>query len=78
MGIIQGAKDKVKTWLFGIAIKKVIKRVAVLVTAWLSSQGASQYGFTGGEAEVTLAVYAVLHFIRNFVKTKWPEKFDWL
>ncbi len=78
MGIMDKVTAPVKKWLFGVAIKKVVKRVAQLGAAFAVSQGAAQYGYTGGEPEVTAAIYAAFEFARNFIKTKWPSKFGWL
>ena len=71
-------KDKVKKWLFTVAAKKVVKRLAQLGAAYAANAGLAAYGFTGGEQEITAAIYAAFEFVRNFVKTKWPEKFGWL
>ncbi len=70
--------EPVKKWLFGVALKKVVKRVAQFVAAWAAAQGLSQYGYTGGEAEVAAAIYASVELARNYAKTKWPDKFGWL
>lgn len=78
MSIVDKVTAPVKKWLLGVALKKVVKRVAQLAVAFAASKGLSEYGFTGGEAEVTAAIYAVVELVRNFLKTKFPKQFGWL
>lgn len=78
MGIVDKVTAPVKKWLIGVALKKVVKRIAQLGAAYATSLGIAQYGYTGGEVEITAAVYAAFEFARNFIKTKWPSKFGWL
>lgn len=78
MEIIDKAKDKVKAWLWSIALKKFVKRAALLIVAWLSAHSAAQYGFSGGEVEVTAVIYLILDQIKSFIKTKWPKVGAWL
>lgn len=73
-----GLKAKVKKWLLTVALKKVVKRVVQLTLSFAAANQLSQYGFTGGEAEVTAIIYGSFEFIRNFLKTKYPQRFDWL
>ena len=75
-----GLVNKVKEWLFTIALKKMIKRGVQLALAFLASGQVSKYGIdiTGNEVMVSGAIYVGLEGIRNFIKTKWPNKMGWL
>jgi len=78
MGIIDKVTAPVKKWIVTRAIGKAVKKVAQLAVAYAASHGLAKYGFTGGEAEVTAGIFAVLEVVRNGLKVKFPKYFGWL
>ncbi len=78
MGLIDKVTSPVKKWLWGVALKKTVKRAARLATAWLVAHGAAQYGWTGGEAEIAGIIYLGIGWLKGWVKTKWPDQTGWL
>lgn len=78
MSILDPVTDPIKKWLFSIAAKKVIKRTAQLIASWVAAQQLAQYGVDISPEQATAGIYAAVEFARNYVKTKWPEKFGWL
>lgn len=78
MEIIDKATDKIKAWLWSIAIKKGLKRGARLLAAWLAVRGAAELGYTGGEAEILTGFYLAIGWAKGLIKTKWPKVGAWL
>ena len=70
--------DNVKEWVFGIALKKAVKRVVQLSVAFGVAKGIpallNQFGVVVDpaklELELTTAAYAGLEIVRNWAKTK--------
>jgi len=64
----------VTEWLFGLACKKVVKRVVVLAIAKLSAIGLEKAGVTVDwqqfDVFLTGALFAGLEMLRNYLKVK--------
>lgn len=78
MSVIDDLKAKVHKWLFSVALKKAIKRLAQLTAAYVAAKGLAQYGISVTEEQATAAIYALAEVLRNYLKHKWPERFGWL
>lgn len=77
--------DDAKTWLFKIAIKKAIVRIATVIVAYASAHGIKIiFNYNGYDIDttnidkMTLALTGLYEIIRNYLKTKFPDKFGWL
>ena len=72
--------DKAKNWLFTVALRKGIKKVALVAVAWLSSVGLEQIGVTLDaeqfQAWLILALVGVFDMLRNYLKVK--HGMNWL
>ena len=75
----------VKKWLVGRALKKAVVSLAKLVVSWAMAHGVAVSATVNGlaidtsnEAVMTAVINSGLTILRNWLKTKWPEKFDWL
>ena len=79
-GFFAGLKDKIASFFFGIALKKLVKRIVQLVVSLAASAKAKEAGLEVGvnEAQLTVAVYAVIEWVRGQLKHKFPDKFGWL
>lgn len=81
MKMIESFKEKLGSWLFGVALKKGAMRVVQLIISWVGSQNLSQYGVAIGfdEERFFLAVLGGLTLLievaRNFLKQKLGLKF---
>ncbi len=78
MKFFDNLKERVQGWFFGIALKKVVKRLAQLGASYVAAQGLCEYGVCMDEKQATAAIYAGAEFARNFLKKTWPERFGWL
>ena len=85
MKIIDEGLNKVKAYVFGIALKKGIISAAKLIVAWAVSHGIKFSANIGGvtidlqdQAALIVAINSGLTIVRNWLKVKWPEKFGWL
>jgi hypothetical protein len=80
MNIIQNLENKTKEWLFTIALKKAITRIAQLIISYLSAKGLTIV-YNGNPVDVntlTTLLMGVFEIIRNYLKTKFPNKFGWM
>jgi len=80
MAIIDNVKEKVKEWLFTVALKKAVKKMAQLILSYLSAKGLTIV-LNGSPLDVetlTVIILGVLEVIRNFLKIKFPKYFGWL
>jgi len=69
--------DNVKSYIFTIGLKKALKRIAYIIATWLTAnQIASDTPLT--PEQTTALLYGLWEFVRNWLKHKYPEKFDWL
>ena len=80
-----GVTDMVKGWIFKIALKKGIVSAAKLIVAFAVTHGIKTViTFKGitvdlqSEAAMIVAINSGLTILRNFLKTKYPQKFGWL
>jgi uncharacterized membrane protein len=80
MNIIQNLKDKTKEWIFTIALKKAITRIAQLIISYLSAKGITivYKGIPVDVNTLTTILMGLIEIIRNYLKTKFPNKFGWL
>ena len=65
----------VEKWLWTIALKKGVSRAIQLVLAWLVSKGLNNWGVTVDENQLTVAIFAGLEVLRNWLKNKVGVKF---
>lgn len=73
-----GVVDSVKDWVFGIAVKKAIKRLVQLLVAFAVGKGVpailANYGIAVDtaklETELIVAAYAGIEILRNWLKVK--------
>lgn len=77
--------DSVKGWLLSVALGKGVKSLAKLIVSYCLAKGVSFIGVIGGisidtnsELAITAAINSALKVVFNWVKMKWPGKFDWL
>jgi len=63
-------------WIISIAVNKAIKRGVQAAVAYLIALNLSRYGVTIDAAQLTIAVMALLEFVRNWIKVKLNVK--WL
>lgn len=87
-----GLFDSGREWLVRLAAKKAATKMAAAWAAWLVAHSDALAGavahldafgvhisFTApDQAAATLALLGAFDMGRNFLKTKWPEKFGWL
>jgi len=66
----------IKQWLFSVALKKVVVRVVAVVVAWLAGHNLDQYGVTLNPDQLSLAIFAGIEFVRNYLKVKFG--WSWL
>ena len=62
-------------WLVGIALGKVVKRVIQLVVSWLMAQQLERVGVKIDENQLTVASYAGIELLRNFLKVRFNFNF---
>ena len=80
MNIIQNLENKTKEWLFTIALKKAITRIAQLIISYFSAKGITIV-YNKNPIDVntlTTLLMGLFEIIRNYLKTKFPNKFGWL
>jgi len=80
MNIINKVEEGIKKWLFTIALKKAIVRIAQLIISYLTAKGITIV-YNGAPIDVntlTTILLGVIEIIRNFLKTKFPKYFGWL
>jgi hypothetical protein len=80
MNIIQNLENKTKEWLFTIALKKAITRIAQLIISYLSAKGITIV-YNNNPIDVntlTTLLMGLFEIIRNYLKTKYPNKLGWL
>lgn len=78
MGKTEEPMSNITDWLFSVALKKVIKRLVVVVLAYLATPGVSNLLTTWGvsvdtrvfENTVMSSLWFLFEFVRNFIKTK--------
>ena len=70
--------NPITTWLWQVAVKKAVSRGVQLVIAFLSAKGLDSLGVKIDEAQLTLAIFAGIEFLRNWLKIKLPKQFGWL
>jgi len=85
MRIVGKLEDKVKGFLFGIALKKSVVSAAKLVVAWAVSHGVKFSASVGGveidlqeQAAMIVAINSGLTIVRNWLKVRFPSKFGWM
>jgi len=85
MTIISDVKNKTKEWLFTVAIKKAVVKLAQLIVAFAVAKGITFSAVIGGIAidlsnvnVMTAAIFSILEIVRNFLKIKFPKYFGWL
>ena len=70
--------DNVKQWVFGIALKKAVKRGVQVLVAFAVAKGIGpilanfgvQVDFSKLEVELTTAAFAGIEMLRNWLKVK--------
>jgi hypothetical protein len=80
MNIIQNIENKTKEWLFTIALKKAITRIAQLIISYLSAKGLTII-YNGNPVDIntlTTLLMGLFEILRNYLKTKFPNKLGWL
>jgi NADH/NAD ratio-sensing transcriptional regulator Rex len=81
MSIINDIENKVKEWLFTIAVKKAIVRVAQLIISFFAAKGIT-FIYNGAPVNVdtlTAILMGLFEILRNFLKVKFPKVFgSWL
>ncbi len=78
--MIDEIKNKATKWLFSIALKKAIVRVATYILAFLSSHKI-QIIYNNAPVDVntlTGILIGLFEMLRNMLKTKYPDKFGWM
>lgn len=85
MSIVEEAKNKIKEWLFTVALKKAVISAAKLIVSWAIAHGIKISIPVGGitidttsEAAMIVAINSGLTILRNFIKIKFPNTFGWL
>jgi len=63
-------KDKAGDWLFGVALKKVAKRMIQVFVAYIASKNISKYGVEVNVETMTIALYGLLEGLRNWLKVR--------
>lgn len=77
MSILDKVTDPIKKYLIGKGLKKAGKQLGQLAASALAGYGLAQYGVDVSPEQATAAIFTIAEFFRNFLKTKWPEKFGW-
>jgi uncharacterized membrane protein len=80
MAIIDNVENKIKEWIFTIAIKKAIVRIAQLIISYFTAKGITIV-YNGAPLDVntlTTILMGLFEIIRNFLKTKFPKYFSCL
>ena len=84
MTIIQDAEDKVKEWVFGIALGKGVASLAKLLVSFFTAKGIAIVSTIGGITinttdvlAMTAAINSGLKMLFNWMKVKWPA-LSWL
>ena len=82
MSMIDKVKEKVGDWLFSVAIKKAVKRLVLFMVSYITAHNIS-VDISSIPAEhieqvLTASIYIPIELLRNFLKTKYPDKFGWL
>lgn len=62
-------------WLLSIAVKKVISRVVGVLIAYIAALNLQRFGITIDTNQLTLALFAGIEFLRNYLKVKFNLKF---
>ena len=57
-------------WIFKKAIVKLFKRGIQIFLAWIGAQHLENFGIRIDEAQATIALWAVIEFVRDFIKRK--------
>jgi len=77
--------DKIKSFVLGIVLNKGVKSAAKLIVSWCLAQGivvaAQPYGVqidTTNEGVMTVGINSLLKLAFQWLKEKYPGKFDWL
>ncbi len=77
--------EPIKKWLFTVALKKAIVKLAQLIVAWAIAKGIfvsfTIYGIKIDFANVevmTAALLSISEIVRNYLKVKFPKYFSWL
>lgn len=63
-----------QAWVFRIALAKIVKRLILLIVAFVSSENISKLGITVDPNPLTVGIYAGLELARNYIKTKFNLK----
>ncbi len=72
MNPIEGARE----WLWGIAARKVMKRIAQFIIVLAARWGVQKYGLDINEDALAIGLYGGLETLRNWLKVK--KGLDWL
>lgn len=70
--------DTIGTWVWQIGVKKAVSKAVQLVVAWLLAHGLGDLGVTVNVDQLTLAAFAGLEILRNWLKLKFPKYLGWL
>jgi NADH/NAD ratio-sensing transcriptional regulator Rex len=80
MSIVNDVENKVKEWIFTIAVKKAIVRVAQLIISFFAAKGIT-FVYNGAPVDVnslTAILMGLFEILRNFLKVKFSKVFGWL
>lgn len=65
----------IKTWIWTIALKKLLKRAVQLGLSFVGADAIAKYGVTIDEAQLIAGLYLALEALRNYAKVTWGWKF---
>ena len=81
MSIVNDVENKIKEWIFTIAVKKAIVRIAQLIISFFAAKGIT-FVYNGAPVDVnslTAILMGLFEILRNFLKVKFPKVFgSWL
>jgi len=85
MNVINKAVNGVKKWLFKKAVKKAIITIATYLAAVFSAKkiiltgtiNGQEFNSTNAEC-LTAFLIGIYEMVRNWLKIKYPKKFNWL
>lgn len=85
MDIISSVEKRITDWVFSIALKKAITRIAQFIVSFFATKGitivVNGQGInfdSSNETAIASALLGVSEIVRNYLKTKYPAKFGWL
>ena len=86
MSIIDRVEDGAKKWILNIALKKGVVSLVNAIFAYCIAHGIKisvtipGIGVLDTNSELALAAFinSALTVVKNWAKTKWPNKFGWM